>query len=82
MRTKLHEGGFPTTPDPAHIRERDEQAKKMKKNADNKVYVKPSNFSKGDKVIVRRNLLHKKSTTPYDLMPYFVIKRKGVMTEQ
>ena len=80
MRTKLPEGGFPTTPDPARIRERDEQAKKkMKKNADNKVYVKPSNFSKGDKVIVRRDPSHKKSTTPYDPTPYFVIERKGSM---
>ncbi len=66
MRTELPKGEFPTTPDPARIRERDEQAKKKMKNADNKVYVKPSNFWKGDNVIVRRNPSHKNSTTLYD----------------
>jgi hypothetical protein len=81
MRTKLPEGGFPTTPvDPARIRERDEQAKKyMKKNADTKAYVKPSKISKGDQVIVRRDPSHKKSTTPYDPTLYFVTERKGSM---
>lgn len=79
MRTKLPEG--PSVPvDPAHIRERDKQAKdKMKHHADKKVYVKPADISKGDRVLVRRDPSYKKSDTSYDPTPYFVTERKGSM---
>ena len=72
MPTKLPQ--VTTEPvNPACIREQDERAKKkMKNHADNKVYVKPANFSKGDRVIMRRDPSYKKSTTPYDPTPYFV----------
>ncbi|KXJ26511.1 hypothetical protein AC249_AIPGENE15457 [Exaiptasia diaphana] len=36
---------------------------------DNKRYVKPSDLSEGDTVLVRRDSSHKKSATPYDPKP-------------
>ena len=51
----------------------------MKKFADNKARAKPSNLSEGDKVIVKRDPSHKKSSAPYDPETYIVTQRKGTM---
>ena len=66
--------------DPASIGRRDALGKsKMKKFADNKAWVKPSNLSEGDKVIVKRDPSHKKSSAPYDTETYIVTQHKGTM---
>ena len=56
LRTKLPD--VPTAKvDPASIARSDALGKaKMKKHADNKRFVKPNNFSEGDKVIVKHDL--------------------------
>ena len=73
MKTKLPELTTPCS-DP-EIRERDQTAKaKMKEHADNKRYVKRSNAKEGDTVLVK-----KKSDTPYDPRPHFIVEKKGSM---
>ena len=51
----------------------------MKEHADNKRYEKPSNAKEGDKVLVKRADLKKKSDTPYDPRPHFIVEKKGSM---
>ena len=66
--------------DPASIRHRDMLAKeKMKSYADRKAYVKPSNLTTGDKVLVRRDPSGINSRTPYQPEPYVITHRKGTM---
>ena len=78
MKTKLPELTTPCS-DP-EIRERDQTAKaKMKEHADNKRYVKPSNAKEGDTVLVKRDDSKKKSDTPYDPRPHFIVEKKGSM---
>ena len=79
IRTKLPEAPSHKR-DPASIGRRDALGKsKMKKFADNKARAKPSNLSEGDKVIVKRDPSHKKSSAPYDPETYIVTQRKGTM---
>ena len=66
--------------DPAAIKHRDQLAKaKMKTYANRRVYVKPSNITTGDKVIVRCNPSRSSSGSPYNPKPFFVTNRKGTM---
>ena len=51
----------------------------MKKFADNKARAKPSNLREGDKVIVKRDPSHKKSSALFDPETYIVTQRKGTM---
>ena len=79
LRTKLPEVTLTHVED-IDIRDRDNAAKqRMKQYADDKRYVKPSNISEGDAVLVQRDPSHKKSTTPYDPRPYTVSQCKGSM---
>ena len=79
IRTKLPEAPGDKR-DPASIGRRDALGKsKIKKSADNKACAKPSNLSEGDKVIVKRDPSHKKSSTPYDPETYIVTQRNGTM---
>lgn len=61
------------------MRHRDTQSKKkMKQNADNKPYVKPSKFQIGDQVLLKEHSCSKPST-PYNPVPLTVIQKKGIM---
>jgi len=55
------------------------QKMKMKKYADNKQYVKPSNIDIGNKVLVKNNPGKKKSVPYYKPNPYTVVQRNGSM---
>ena len=66
--------------DEADIKHQDDEAKrKMKEYADRKSYVKPSNYSVGDTVLVKRDKAYRKSLTPYDPEPYEITMSKGSM---
>ena len=78
LRTKLPEAPV-RQEDPAEIKQDNQSKEKMKKYADMKTYVKPSNITEGDKVLVRRDPSQKKSLTPYDPRPYVITQRKGNM---
>ena len=78
MKTKLPEVTIPCS-DPV-IRERDRTAKaKIKKDVDNKRYVKPSTTAAGDTVLVKRDDNKKKSDAPYDPRPRTVVEKNGSM---
>ena len=51
----------------------------MKRKADGKTYVKPSNLKPGDTVLVKRPYNMSHGNTPYEEMPYTVTARKGSM---
>ena len=79
MRIKV-----PRVPSPSGDREsikhRDQLAKaKMKTYANLRVYVKPTNITTGDKVIVRCNPSRSSSGSPYNSKPFFLTNRKGTM---
>ena len=64
--------------DDSVLRSRDEAAKaKMKRYADSKAYVKPSDIEIGDSVLVKTNSL--KKSVPYDPKPLSVVSKKGSM---
>jgi hypothetical protein len=50
----------------------------LKKQSDGKAYVKPSEITKGDLVLIRQRKLNK-HTSPYDPQPFEVLERKGSM---
>ena len=65
--------------DDTEMRARDgAQKEKMRKHADNKLYVRPNNFKVGDHVVVK-DISLKKSTTAYQPEPLVVTGTKGSM---
>jgi len=65
---------------PVEFRSRDfEKKQKMKNNADNKNYVKPSDLKIGDTVLVKNPPVMKKSETPFEHDTYQVTNRNGSM---
>jgi hypothetical protein len=65
--------------DDSLMRKRDELKKSnMKRYADNKQYVKPSQLQLGDAVLVRQQKTNKLST-PYDPRPLVITDKKGTM---
>ena len=69
---------MPTTP--VEFRSRDlEKKQKMKNNADNKNYVKPSDLNIGDTVLVKNPPVVKKSETPFEHDTYRVTNKNGSM---
>ena len=79
MRNKLPNISQPTN-NSSSIADNDQRAKaKMKAYADKKAYVKPSEISIGDTVIVKRDPSAKKSQSPYKPEPYTVSDKKGSM---
>ena len=78
VRTKLP-SMIATTNSDSDMRQRDEANKeKMKRYADNKAYVKPSDFKVGDSVLVKNTSISK-AQTPYDSIPLEIIAKKGSM---
>ena len=62
------------------FRSRDSEKKqKMKNNADNKSYVKPSDLKIGDTVLVKNPPVVKKSETPFEHDTYQVTNKNGSM---
>ena len=62
------------------VRKRDtEQKKKIKMYADRKRYVKPSDLSVGDPVLVKRPDNLQKGRTPYEPKPLRITEKKGTM---
>ncbi|KXJ24314.1 Uncharacterized protein K02A2.6 [Exaiptasia diaphana] len=79
MRNKLPSISQPTS-GTSNIAQADQRAKeKMKVYADSKIYVKPSNISVGDTVLVKGDPSAKKSQSPYKPEPFTVTERKGSM---
>ena len=75
VRTKLP-SMIATTNSDSDMRQRDEANKeKMKRYADNKAYVKPSDFKVGDSVLVKNTSISK-AQTPYDSIPLEIIAKK------
>jgi len=62
------------------MKEHDDKGKAiMKKYADNKAYVKPTNLQQGEKVLVRRPFNMAKDQTLYEEEPLTIIAKKGTM---
>jgi transposase InsO family protein len=65
---------------PVEFRSRDfEKKQRMKNNADNKSYVKPSDLKIGDTVLVKNPPVVKKSETPFEHDTYQVTNKNGSM---
>ena len=61
------------------VRQNDMRAKEiMKKQSDEKAYVKLSEIAKGDLILIKQQKLNK-HTPPYDPHPFEVLERKGSM---
>ena len=79
MKTKLPESLFTPHINPS-ILVNDQKAKaKMKRYADTKPYVRPSNIVVGDAVFVKRDENKAKSDTPYNPKRHTVVEKKGTM---
>lgn len=83
MRTKLPEFGSSVTSQPVPRQDvliKDHsQKQKMKRYADDKAYVKPSNIQEGDSVLVKPTTPRRKTDPVYYENPYSVVSRKGSM---
>ena len=78
IRTKLP-SVIAVTNNDSDMRQRDQMNKeKMKSYADNKAYVKPSDFKIGDSLLVK-NAGISKAQAPYDSRPLEIIAKKGTM---
>ena len=65
---------------PVEFRSRDfEKKQKMKNNADNKNYVKPSDLKIGDTVLAKNPPVMKKSETPFERVTYQITNKNGSM---